>query len=169
MKADEKELGTNTKERSQVGDELVLFLFWLPVQAFIIMLLESLNLLPSDFLKNVLHIEDVVEWEAYMHTFGTLETGYTFFCMLVGIVYTFVGCLLISEYGACTKSWWKKVSVWYLIYVPCATCLFLFDFGPVALADVLAAPLLWFGEIALLEYCKGRIHGALRKKTEVAP
>ena len=133
----------NKKEVRQIGRGILLLLFWLPIQAIIIIILEELHLLPS-------YLGIALGWPADPpggHTLFRLFDEYTELCLFCGFTYTSIGCVLLSEYGLNTGKCWKKFTLWYLAYF-ILTWLVFFDSGSTHL-DVWFAPILWLGELEL--------------------
>ena len=142
------------KEVRQIGRGILLLLFWLPMQAIIIIILEELHLLPS-------HLGIALGWEADPpdgHSLFRYVDLYTEACAFCGFTYTAIGCVLLSEYGLNSGKWWKKFSLWYLAYF-ILTWLFFFGAGSIHL-DIWFAPLLWLGELELVHW----IVSSIKKK-----
>ena len=75
---------------------------------------------------------------------------------LIILIYTLVGLIILLKHGINTKQWWKKISVWYLVYALISSLGMLWvmkawfweGYG-LYLIDVLCLPLLWLLELEL--------------------
>ena len=129
-----------------VGKGLLHFIFWMFFQAFVIIVLELLHILPGDFFEEPLQ---------YKGSFYYPDT-YMVACTMIGTVYTFVGCLVIRKHEVNTKGWWFWVIGLYLAYLP-LTYLFFDNVYGLRILDVWAAPLLWALEIELVYHIQKTI------------
>lgn len=122
--------------------------FWLPVQLTIIILVEHLGLLPSNL-------------SPWKRGFSGLEGSfanldYTIGCCLTGLVYTIIGCILISKVPPGSRKFWIWFACLYVIYMGITFWgmlhyegLWFFEGYGCFLLDVWISPLLWLGELFL--------------------
>ena len=119
---------------------------WLCVQLCVILTIEMLNLLPSNLFHIELYgIQGAIAWDCY-----------TIACSIIGIVYTFVGSIILEKNTINTKKWWITIGVCYSLYMVLTACGMLAYMGEwfwegygVYLLDVWLAPLLWLAEIEI--------------------
>lgn len=143
----------------RIGYELLSFVFWLPIQAIIIGFLDAFGILPST-------IAIALGWGGQpltSHHFPFAIDYYTTVCAYIGAAYTAVGCFLLSAYNINTSKWWKKVAVWYVAYL-LLTALLIPEIGSFIL-DVWFAPVLWLGEIELVNWVQCYISNNKQRKT----
>lgn len=129
-----------------LGYELLSFVFWLPMQAIIIGLLDASGILPST-------IAIALGWGGQpltSHHFPFAIDYYTTVCAYIGAAYTAVGCFLLSAYNINTSKWWKSVVIWYVAYL-ILTALLIPSIGSLIL-DIWFAPVLWLGELELVNW-----------------
>ncbi len=128
-------------QKLAIGEEFIIYFFWLLVQTFVIIILEELHLLPGDMLG--------VQIDYRYYTFN-IDT-YTYACIIVGGFYTAVGCLIMILHEVNSRGWWFRMIGWYLLYLPLSFLAFYYEVGW-RVADVWFAPVLWVGEIELVWY-----------------
>lgn len=125
-------------------------LVWLPVQFIVIIILESLKILPSDWFLE--------KSKVYSGPTGDLfNYYYTIFCCIIGVLYTIAGCYIMERHDINTKKAWKWTALSFFTYLA-VTTITLFaakSIFPIKdywfmLLDVWLAPILWLAEIEIL-------------------
>lgn len=96
----------NKEGEREVGKGLAHFICWMVIQASIIVILEGLHLLPGDLLGIPIDYNSVTKFP---------ET-FTYYCGIIGGIYTAIGCMIILKYEVNTKEWWLHFCGWYLLY-----------------------------------------------------
>lgn len=130
---------------------LLRFLFWVPMQTILIIVQETLGLLPS-------RLATALGWKAiYPDPFirAFIFDDYTTLCGFIGCAYTAVGCVMLSAYGLNTTKWWKGFLLWYGAYV-LLTMIFIPIIGSLIL-DVWLAPIVWLGELELVHWIRSKV------------
>ena len=134
---------TKANTKREIGRGLFLFIFWMIVQAVVIVFLDLFSMLPST-------IGIALGWGGeYLraHTWHFALDYHSCFCGVIGCSYTAIGCMLLSNYGLNSAKWRKKFLMWYFVYVA-LTSILAFEIGSYAL-DIWFAPLLWLLELEL--------------------
>ena len=135
------------------------YLIWVIIQIFLLSILEKFKLEPGDFIGKP---------RAGMATFE-----YDFTRDLAILIYTFIGIKILLKHGINTRQWWKKISVWYLVYaIICSAGMlwvmqawFWEGFG-LYLVDVLYLPLLWLLELELCQLLNLGLRFSFQKRPE---
>ena len=134
----------NKEGEYEIGKGLLHFVGWMLIQSFVIIVLESLHLLPGEYIN---------EGMDYSH----FRDYFTLYCGLVGAIYTAIGCIIITQHEVNSLGWWRRCIGWYLAYLPLSFLAFYDDLWW-GVVDVWLAPVLWVGEIELVYHIQKKIY-----------